>query len=240
MSELRYQKRKELDLQRLLNRLTVGSSFGLTFWTRTEIGSGCSHFQPDPSRVAHIFNPTRPDPTGNWVNPTRPAKDPSLASRGLNIENFPVFGFCITFLHYLLIESHKGEHEGRLVGSHKGEHGGRLVGSHKGEHGGRLVESHKGKHGGRLIGSHDGKHEEEHEGEHRGEHGGENEGEHEESHGGEHEGEHRGEHEGSHGGEHEGKTWRPFDFGRESWRGNMVGSHEGNHEGCSTKLFTPI
>jgi len=122
------------------DRLTVGSGFGLRFWTRTEIGSGCSHFQPDPSRVAHIFNPTRPDPTGNWVNPTRPAKDPSLAPRGLNIENFPVFGFCITFLHYLLIGSHKGEHEGRLVGSHKGEHGGRLVGSHKGEHGGRLVE----------------------------------------------------------------------------------------------------
>jgi len=169
----------------VLHRLTVGSGFGLTFWTRTEIGSGCSHFQPDPSRVAHIFNPTRPDPTGNWVNPTRPAKDPSLAPRGLNIENFPVFGFCITFLHYLLIGSHKGKHEGRLI------------------------ESHKGEHGGRLVESHDGKHEEEHEGEHEeeheGEHGGENEGEHEESHGGEHEGEHRGEHEGSHGGEHEGE-----------------------------------
>ncbi len=37
-----------------LHRLTVGSGFGLTFSTRTEIGSGCPYFQPDP---------TRPDPT---------------------------------------------------------------------------------------------------------------------------------------------------------------------------------
>ncbi len=73
-----------------------------------------------------------------------------MAPRGLNIENFPVFGFCIPFLHYL------------LIGSHEGEHGGRLVGSHKGEHGGRLIESHGGEH----EGKHDGEHEEEHEGEH--------------------------------------------------------------------------
>jgi len=121
-----------------------------------------------------------------WIrpDPTRPAKDPSLAPRGLNIEIFPVFGFRITFLHYLLIGSHEGEHEGRLVEIH------------------------------------DEKHEEKHEGEHEGEHG--------EEHGGEHEG------------KHEGKTWRPFDFGRESWRGNMVGSYEGDHEGCLTKLFTSI
>ena len=81
------------------------------------------HFEPEPrsGRVAHIFNPTRRDSTGNWVNPTRPAKDPSLAPRGLNIENFPVFDFCITFLHYLLIESHEGEHEGRLIEGHDGE-----------------------------------------------------------------------------------------------------------------------
>ena len=166
-------------------RLIIRSSFGLTFWTRTEIGSDCSHFQLDSSWVAHIFNPTRLDPTGNWVNSTRPAKDPSLASRGLNIEIFPVFDFCITFLHYLLIGSHEGEHEGRLIGSHDGEHGG----------------------------------------------------EHEGSHGGEHRGEHRGEHEGEHREEHRekhrGETWRPFDFGRESWRENMVESHEG--ESC--RLF---
>jgi len=83
-----------------------------------------------------------------------------------------------------------------------------------------LVGSHKGEHEDRLIESHDGKHEEKHEGKH------------EESHGEEHEGEYEG--------EHEGKTWRPFDFGRESWRENMVGSHEEDHEDCSTKLFTSI
>jgi hypothetical protein len=33
-----------------ISRLIVGSGFGLTFWTRTEIGSGCSHFQPDAIR----------------------------------------------------------------------------------------------------------------------------------------------------------------------------------------------
>ncbi len=72
-----------------------------------------------------------------------------------------------------------------------------------------------GKHEGRLIEGHDG----EHKGEHRGEHKGE--------HGGEHKGEHREEHKGEHDGEHNGETWRPFDFGRESWRENMVESHEG-------------
>jgi len=68
-----------------------------------------------------------------------------LAPRGLNIEIFPVFDFCITFLHYLLIESHEGEHEDRLVESHKGEHEGRLIESHKGEHEGRLIEDHDGE-----------------------------------------------------------------------------------------------
>ncbi len=102
-------------------KLIVESSFELTFWTRIEIESSCSHFQPDSSRLAHIFNSTQLDPTGNWVNSTRPAKNLSLAPRGLNIENFPVFDFCITFLHYLLIESHEGEHEGRLIEGHDGE-----------------------------------------------------------------------------------------------------------------------
>jgi len=97
------------------------------------------------SRVEHISNPTRLDSTRNRVNSTRLAKNPSLASRGLNIEIFPVFGFCITFLHYLLIESHEEEHEGRLVESHKGEHEVRLVESHKGEHEGRLVGDHDGE-----------------------------------------------------------------------------------------------
>ncbi len=85
-------------------------------------------------------------------------------SRELNIENFPVFDFCIIFLHYLLIESHEEKHEDC------------------------------------LIESHDEKHEE----------------------------------------KHEGKTWRLFDFDRESWRENMVESHEENHEDCSIKLFTSI
>ena len=156
------------------------------------------HFELESrlSRVAHIFNSTRLDSTENWVNSTWFVKNSSLMSRELNIENFPIFGLCITFLHYLLIESHEEKHEGRLVESHKGEHEGRLIESHDGEH--------EGKHEGEHEGSHGGKHEEEHEG------------------------------------EHEGETWRPFDFGRESWRGNMVESHEGDHEGCSTKLFTPI
>ena len=64
-----------------------------------------------------------------------------MAPRVLNIENFPVFGFCITFLHYLLIGSHEGEHEGRLVESHDGKH----EGEHEGEHEGRLVGGHDGE-----------------------------------------------------------------------------------------------
>ncbi len=59
-----------------------------------------------------------------------------------------------------------------------------------------------GKHEGRLVGGHDGEHKGKHEGKHEGEHGEE------------------------HNGEHNGETWRPFDFGRESWRENMVGSHK--------------
>jgi len=45
-----------------------------------------------------------------------------LTSRELNIEIFPVFDFCIIFLHYLLIESHEGKHEDHLIESHKKEH----------------------------------------------------------------------------------------------------------------------
>jgi len=69
-----------------------------------------------------------------------------LTSRELNIENFPVFDFCITFLHYLLIESHEEKHEDCLIESHKGKHEDRLIESHKEKHEGRLIESHKGKH----------------------------------------------------------------------------------------------
>ena len=75
-----------------------------------------------------------------------------MTSRGLNIENFPVFDFCITFLHYLLIESHEEEQEGRLVESHKGEHEGEHEGSHGGEHEGEHEESHGGEHEGEHKG----------------------------------------------------------------------------------------
>jgi len=43
-------------------------------------------------------------------------------SRELNIENFPIFDLCITFLYYLLIESHKEKHEDCLIESHDEKH----------------------------------------------------------------------------------------------------------------------
>ncbi len=52
--------------------------------------------------------------------------------------------------------------------------------------------------------------------------------------------EHKEEHEEKHDEKHEEKTWRSFDFDRESWRKMMIESHEENHEDCSTKLFTSI
>jgi len=54
-------------------------------------------------------------------------------------------------LHYLLIESHKEEHEDHLIESHKEKHE---------DH---LIESHKEKHEDHLIESHDEEHEEKHE-----------------------------------------------------------------------------
>ncbi len=208
----------EAILSKFWIRLIVESSFELTFWTRIVLESGCPHFQLDPSRIEHIFNSTRLDPTGNWVNSTRLAKNLSLASRGLNIENFPVFDFCITFLHYLLIESHEGKHEDRLIESHKEKHEDRLIESHDEEHEEKHEGEHEGKHEDRLIEDHDEKHKEEHEEEHEGEHEGRLiEG---------HDGKHKGKHKEKHGEKHEGETWRPFDFDRESWRENMVESHE--------------
>jgi len=65
-----------------------------------------------------------------------------LTSRELNIEIFPVFDFCITFLHYRLIESHEGKHEDRLIESHKEEHEDCLIESHKEKHEDRLIESY--------------------------------------------------------------------------------------------------
>ncbi len=69
-----------------------------------------------------------------------------MTSRELNIENFPIFDFCIIFLHYLLIESYEEKHEDYLI------------------------ESHKEKHKDHLIENHDEKHEEKHEEEHEEEH----------------------------------------------------------------------
>ncbi len=43
-------------------------------------------------------------------------------SRELNIENFPIFDLCITFLYYLLIESHKEKHEDCLIESYDEKH----------------------------------------------------------------------------------------------------------------------
>jgi len=68
-----------------------------------------------------------------------------LTSRELNIEIFPVFDFCIIFLHYLLIESHEEKHEDCLIESHKEEHKDCLIESHKGKHEDHLIESHDGK-----------------------------------------------------------------------------------------------
>jgi len=64
-----------------------------------------------------------------------------LTSRELNIENFPIFDFCITFLHYLLIESHEGKHEDHLIESHDEKH----EEKHEGKHEDRLIESNDEK-----------------------------------------------------------------------------------------------
>jgi len=68
-----------------------------------------------------------------------------LTSRELNIEIFSIFDFYITFLHYLLIESHKRKHEDRLIESHKEKHEDRLIESHKEKHENHLIESHDEK-----------------------------------------------------------------------------------------------
>jgi len=103
----------------ILSRLIVKLSFELTFWIRLDSKSSCSHFQLDSSRIAHIFNLTRLDSTENWVNSTRLVKNSSLTSRELNIEIFPVFCFCITFLHYLFDRSHDEKHEDYMIESHE-------------------------------------------------------------------------------------------------------------------------
>ena len=103
------------NLFNIMCRLIIKLSFELTFWIRINIKSSCSHFQLNSSRIAHIFNLMQLDLTENWVNSTRLAKNSSLASRELNIEIFPVFCFCITFL----IESHDEKHEDYMIESHE-------------------------------------------------------------------------------------------------------------------------
>ena len=82
-------------------KLIIKSSFELTFWTQIEIESSYSHFQLNLSQVTYIFNLMQLNLTENWVNLTWFIKNLSLMSRELNIENFPIFDFCIIFLHYL-------------------------------------------------------------------------------------------------------------------------------------------
>ena len=144
---LKFKQRKILfilNCESAVSKLIIKLSFKLTFWTWIEIKLSCSHFQLDLSWVAHIFNLTWLDLTENWVNLTWFVKNLSLTSRKLNIENFPIFNFCITFLHYLLIESHKEKHEDHLIESHKEKH----------------EESHDKKHEEKHEEKHDEKHEE--------------------------------------------------------------------------------
>ena len=127
-------------------KLIFKLSFKLTFWTWIEIESSCSHFQLNLSRIAHIFNSTRLNSTENWVNSTWFTKNLSLTSRELNIEKISVFDFCITFLHYLLIESHKEKHEDHLIKSHKKKHEDCLIESHNEKYEEKHKEKHKEKH----------------------------------------------------------------------------------------------
>jgi len=109
-------------LKQFICKLIIKLSFKLTFWTRIKIKSSCSHFQPDLSWVAHIFNLMQLDLTENWVNSIWLIKNLSVTLRKLNIEIFPIFNFCIIFLHYLLIESHEEKHEDCLTESHNEKH----------------------------------------------------------------------------------------------------------------------
>jgi len=94
------------------------------------------HFELESklSRIAHIFNSMQFDSTENWVNSTQLIKNLSLTSRELNIEFFSVFDFCITFLHYFLIESHEEKHEDRLIENHDEKHEEKHEEEHEEEH----------------------------------------------------------------------------------------------------------
>ena len=82
-------------------RLIIKLSFELTFWIWLDSKLSCSHFQLDLSWIEHIFNLMQLDSTRNQVNSTWLIKNSSLTLKELNIEIFPVFNFCIIFLHYL-------------------------------------------------------------------------------------------------------------------------------------------
>jgi len=132
-------------------RLIIKLSFELIFWILLDSKLNCSHFQLNSSWIEHIFNSIQLDSTRNRANSTQFAKNLNLASRELNIEIFPVFCFCIIFLHYLFDrESWRetwrlfGREPWRevMVGSHDGETWrsfdfgrepwrGNMVGSHK-------------------------------------------------------------------------------------------------------------
>ncbi len=70
-------------------------------WSSSWVSSWHFELKSTSSWVAHIFNSTRLNLTENWINSTWLVKNLSLTSRELNIEIFPVFCFCIIFLHYL-------------------------------------------------------------------------------------------------------------------------------------------
>ena len=82
-------------------RLIVGPSFDTNLLTRLEYsvptfwpGSNTRFQHSDPA-----WYRLRVDTRSGF--PIRLAKESNMTSRGLNIEIFPVFRLCITFLHYL-------------------------------------------------------------------------------------------------------------------------------------------
>ena len=79
-------------------------------------------------------------------------------SKELNIEKFSIFDFCIIFLHYLLIESHKKKHEDHLIKSHDEKHEEKHEKKHEEKH----EEKHEGKNEEKHEESHNEKHKEKH------------------------------------------------------------------------------
>ncbi len=86
---------------RYLARLTVGPGFGTNLLTRPEYS--VSTFWSGPNTRFQHSDPAwyRSRIDTRFGFPTRLAKESKMTSRGLNIEIFPVFRLCITFLHYL-------------------------------------------------------------------------------------------------------------------------------------------